>query len=799
MTTSCNNNIICKDKLPIELHSCSTWLNWKIFDTRGGKHVAPYKAPIAPNSLKQSSYNDPSNWLDLDGAIARVLSGEGVQLGISLTPDGLCVDNEWLWCLDFDGWSASEGDDDGALELISELGTYTEFSPSETGFKVYFVSDKLPVTVPKIHFSPSKFASKYPDVKKYQDRAIEIFSKGRFLAVTGDWISPKTRLQLKHFDEPTLDALLIKLDQWAKREGGAGIARNTQKPFPLTNRTITDKGCESAYQKLTASGLKDVLERINHKDEQTWFEVACSLARVYGENGREVFIAWSHDGFGQDIYQAFNRSDVNNTFDRALRASNTHKTGYGCKRLCDLAGISTVNADWEFVIDPKAQAEFDAILDATQFSPLNALQSGAQISFPEVGKNNKPMQMMVNLQAVMNQKGITARYNQISKRSEIFIPGLSCVSDEASNTALTHVTDQAIKSGMSASRIPEMVDAIASQNPYCPVQAYIESVRWDGVSRFNQFTEQIVSGNKELTNVFMRKWLIQAVSAAYEPNGITNAGVIVLTGAQGIGKTRLFSDLTSGISGVFLEGQTLNPADKDSVMSAVSHWIVELGELESTFRKADLAQLKAFITRQHDTLRRPYARKDSMFPRRTVFAGTVNDYHFLHDPTGNRRFWPIDAQAINRDITINYQQLWAEVKSWYDMGERGYLTNSESDLLRQYSETFLVTDPNVEALLVKYPFTGCTKWKKQNMKEICMAIGVEKPTTSQLMRIAGAIFKYNGGQKSINSNGVKYHFVPDRSHIEDISRCEQQSISVDSYVTVVPVVPEVQTSLAVWE
>ena len=37
-----------------------------------------------------------------------------------------------------------------------------------------------------------------------------------------------------------------------------------------------------------------------------------------------------------------------------------------------------------------------------------------------------------------------------------------------------------------------------------------------------------------------------------------------------------------------MEGATLNPADKDSVKQAVSHWIVELGELESTFKKSDI-------------------------------------------------------------------------------------------------------------------------------------------------------------------------------------------------------------------
>lgn len=394
---------------------------------------------------------------------------------------------------------------------------------------------------------------------------------------------------------------------------------------------------------------------------------------------------------------------------------------------------------------------------------ISGISGNGAITFSALGRNNRPQQVTENVQSVMQYHGIQGRYNQISKRSEILVPKLKCVLDESSNTSLTIVTDYAVKAGMTSARIPEMVDALAAQHPYCPVQTYIDSVPWDEISRFDQFISQIKCGNPAFSKMLWRKWLIQAVGAAYEAVGIANAGVIVLTGEQGVGKTRLFSDLTSGISGVFLEGQTLNPADKDSVMSAASHWIVELGELDSTFRKADVAQLKAFITRKQDTLRRPYARKDSVFPRRTVFAGTVNDFQFLHDPTGNRRFWPIDVHSLVRNTTINYQQLWAEVKSWYDAGERWYLSSAELASLNHYSETFLVSDPDVEALLGTYSFFGCTEWTSKTMQAICVEIRIEKPTRVQTMRLAEAIRKYNGGQRPRMSNGLKYHYVPDTS------------------------------------
>lgn len=382
------------------------------------------------------------------------------------------------------------------------------------------------------------------------------------------------------------------------------------------------------------------------------------------------------------------------------------------------------------------------------------------ISFKITGKNRRPLQVTENLHAVLTHHTTQVRYNQVSKRCEVIIPGLTCILDEVDNTALTSVTDLAIKAGLSSARIPEMVEALASQSPYCPVQTYIESVPWDGTSRFSQFTNQIQCDNPKFAAMLFKKWLIQAVGAVYEPEGIVNAGVIVLTGLQGVGKTRLFADLTSGVSHVFLEGQTLNPTDKDSVMSAVSHWVVELGELDSTFKKSDVSVLKAFITRRQDKLRRPYARRDSVFPRRTVFAGTVNDYQFLHDNTGNRRFWPIDVHSIVRDTTIDFQQLWAEVKTWYDQGDRWYLDDGERWALEQYSEKFMALDPEVEILLSRYQFAGCTNWEEKTMVEICRVLCIGNPTKAQTMRLANAIRKFNGGKRPRESNGLKYHHVP---------------------------------------
>jgi hypothetical protein len=515
---------------------------------------------------------------------------------------------------------------------------------------------------------------------------------------------------------------------------------------PLMNtKHVDDEGSGSAgsrYARLTLKSLEQVLSRIDCDDEPTWFEVGNALARAYGEGVRGMFHRFSSGELRGRICVKYDEAETNNRFSRALDELFSRPDGYGVRYLIHLTGLDSQSLEFE--------------ADESVIS-----QGAPQAVFPTVRADGKPKQVSENLEAVIAACSIIVRYNQIKKLSEVLIPSLASVLDEADNTALNSVIDCAVRAGMTPTRIPEMLSAIAAQRPFCPVQQYITLKPWDGTPRFDRFLHQIVCSDPIFAGKLWRRWLIQAVAAVFEPHGIANAGVIVLTGAQGVGKTRLLSDLASGVPGVFLEGQTLNPADKDSVMTAVSHWIVELGELDATFRKADLAQLKAFITKRQDTLRRPYARKDSMFPRRTVFAGTVNDFEFLHDPTGNRRFWPIHMTAFVRDESIDYQQLWAEVNTWYEAGEKWYLSPTEMQELEKRSRAHVVADPDVEALLATYKFEGCERWTEQTMSAVCLSLSILNPTRSTTMRLAAAIRKHNGGRLPRESNGVKYHVVPD--------------------------------------
>ena len=186
---------------------------------------------------------------------------------------------------------------------------------------------------------------------------------------------------------------------------------------------------------------------------------------------------------------------------------------------------------------------------------------------------------------------------------EIEIPNMTFITDMKEEASLIEIEDRCINMGIPHTKVRDYLKILA--RGYNPVVEWIDSKPWDGTSRLQTFLDSIVSTNEELKDMLMKKWLISCVAAAYEKNGVELEGILVLQGAQGLGKTLWFKRLCDYDKGWLLEGATLNPSDKDSVKRAVSRWIVELGEIESTFKKSDIDQLKAFVTARTDELRLP--------------------------------------------------------------------------------------------------------------------------------------------------------------------------------------------------
>jgi hypothetical protein len=110
----------------------------------------------------------------------------------------------------------------------------------------------------------------------------------------------------------------------------------------------------------------------------------------------------------------------------------------------------------------------------------------------------------------------------------------------------------------------------------------------------------------------------------------------------------------------FADQLILSVDPKTQIEQLDGKWIYELSELEG-MKGAENSKVKSFMSRQFDNARAAYGHFAEERGRQNVFIGTVNEWHFLKDPTGNRRWWPIETTRVDLDwLRANVHQLWAE-------------------------------------------------------------------------------------------------------------------------------------------
>lgn len=360
-------------------------------------------------------------------------------------------------------------------------------------------------------------------------------------------------------------------------------------------------------------------------------------------------------------------------------------------------------------------------------------------------RSDRPPATIANVEHLLNYAGIKVRYNEVSKRDEISIPDKPGSRDNVDNVTLTYIISLVAEHHMHTGNVAGYVEVIANKNAYNPVRDWIHSRPWDGIDRMPEVYETVVQSEgypESLKHVILRKWL-RSVSAAAIRTNFRSRGVLTLQGPQGAGKSSwikaLISDPDLADSMVKL-GHHMDPSNKDSLIGAIGFAITEIGELDSSFKK-DIARLKGFLTDDTDRVRRPYDRRESSYPRRTVFAATVNEHQFLQDPTGNTRFWTIPVASVNWQHRIDMQQVFAQLAHEVEQGETWWLTDDEEALLNDLNSRHSTASPVAERLAdsIDSDQIGAEGLPAMSATEVLEWLGF--PLTNPMAREAGAALR----------------------------------------------------------
>ena len=437
-----------------------------------------------------------------------------------------------------------------------------------------------------------------------------------------------------------------------------------------------------------------------------------------------------------------------------------------------------------------AQAEAVNSLENTNVANFNiddveALNPNLFPNQPRPGSSNIPT-TIPNVKQMLTLYSILVSYNVISKKIIIVIPGLTGTIDNAENVAMSYIISLAILNGMSIGQVPEFVYAIADRNQTNPVADWINSKPWDGVDRLQSIYDTLVAREdypEALKQVLMYRWLISTVAAAFMPRGFHARGVLTTQGGQSMGKTAWIKAL---IIDPILKEQVLkldhhlDPSNKDSLLTAISHWIVEIGELDSSFKK-DIARLKGFLTSNSDKVRKPYGRTNSEYPRKTVFYATVNETNFLVDPTGNTRWWTIPVTSINYTHDIDTQQLFAQIAIDFNAGEPWWLSSAEEKCLEKFNDSHRNISAIHEGVLeiLDMDHINDTNLPLLSASDVLKRLGIHTPSNTQSKEVNKVLRELLGDSKRIQ--GVNKWRVPLRQFTNATSTYSASNNDDDLY------------------
>lgn len=749
--------------IPAELRALNRWVMWQLVQRKGRWTKMPKTVDGAA-----ASSTDPSTWSTFDDVCDALLMGDGFDgIGLVLGTDvhGIDLDD----CRD-----PVTGDlNDLANEVLGNVQGYAEVSPSGTGIKLFA----------KTNLDGSR-------TKK--EVGVELYKDGRYFTVTGHRLNGHDRVADEVQD---LGWFVEKV--WSEQLSAADDVDADERALANYKPVLEDWDLDRV--------MTEVLPHLDpDSGYEEWLKVGAALHHqgVGSEDWLEAWDIWSAqsgkwiEGMCAAKWSSF--SEQRNVGRGAVTLASLLKATKDKREAAARSARDQMMVDLLAQIDaagdPRdlqekiaAKAAHNGDLSDVERSQLaSAIQLRAKslgvkleiatvrgwlrprvrASFPHLNDDGHPLCTLENFQVLVGRLGVTIRYNVISKAVEVLVPDSGFSRDNKDNAALAYILSECEKARMSTKFISQFLLMVADMNLYNPVATWVQSKEWDGVSRLEGFYRTVDTGDQmpgDLKKMLMRKWLIQAIGAAFDPDGIAAQGILTFTGPQNIGKTTWFKRLAPEALDLVLTGHTLDVRSKDSCLIVLKYWIVELGEIDATFKKSDVSALKSFTTQSVDNIRRPYAMTESTYGRRTVFGATVNDEWFLADPTGNRRFWTIPAVGFNLELFnsgLDMQQVWAEVLELWKSGERWHLSMAETGVLGEHNEDFTAVDPIDERIGAAWAWgDDVVDWDWVTSTDVLIKIGIKDPGKHQTIAAARALKRLNGGQRK-KSNGRVLFAIP---------------------------------------
>lgn len=414
-------------------------------------------------------------------------------------------------------------------------------------------------------------------------------------------------------------------------------------------------------------------------------------------------------------------------------------------------------------------------------STLNAeiLNSTTMEKLIAIENTNKKGADFDTFKVFLSELGMTIRYNELLNIVEYNdIPVQYADIKDVQNVMPIQLLDDFKKYiGRKTIGKQSVVDWIileSDKNSYNPVKEYLHSASWDGTDRFPRIFD-ILGVTSEFEQALIKKWFYQTAAIAFNTlsKPIQPEGVLILQGAEGIGKTRFFQQLLNNPLWFSSLDKELTTKNKDILIQMLSVWVAEIGEIDRTF-KANKSDVKNFMTLTKDSIRKPYAREPITKARVTSFCGTTNKDEFLNDETGFRRWWviPIKKRIDMGDFPEeeNLQQFWMQCMAAVQENPQCFrLSDREKDILEDKNKEVMEMLPGEDELREAFDYDAAKKrWRWLQPSELRKPYesdyGVYQYTAKEIGAAIRAIMKDCPEiQKKRANSGIKYLLPPTKT------------------------------------
>ena len=686
----------------------NNWVLWGLKEVQSKKGVKKWtKPPLNPKTLGNAMSNNKGTWGTFEYTKSQQLKYKGSKNkdNILVAGIGLMLPETKFIFVDLDHCIDKDGNlSDLALNMVNYLNSYTEISPSGEGLRIVIKDDG---SFDKFRNELTKTHLKNKNIKSN----IEIYSADdkRYCTFTGNSYNSiytiNKNMKIKD----------MYLKYW-KRENVSNPNNVNPVNRNLDYNSILDKLRRSnnvgqRFINIFDNGL------IDDDNSRTDLELMKMIA-WYTQDRHQAIEIYLQSNHHHNRSKDFDKSNysikrgkvyVDNTFDTALSTlKDTYNPNYKSNPKKSQQNKSQKNSQSEENLDLKPvkwNIDYVFVKFENAFEKKETIRLSEFIEkFKDLKEDDKPeiekttvLQVTENVICLLSHYNIEIKYNVIKSSFDVFLDG-KLAKYNLENYSV-EIRDMCEKQNfrITKEKLNDILVKIALDNEYNPIEEYLKAshkyyLKHQDKDIFYELMDTIKS-DSPWKKKFIGKFLLQMINLACSDEESQDSAdyMLVLQGPQFIGKTTWLRNLLPEKfrAKYFLGGRTLDPTNKDDRIETTTNWLVEMGEISSTFRKSDQEALKNFITDFKDKFRLPYAKEAIEKKRRTSLCGSTNDVEYLKDLTGTRRFLTLNCLSFDKNLNIDIDMLWGYMYSLYLKNVDYKFTDSEVTEIMNYNDQFV--------------------------------------------------------------------------------------------------------------